>query len=164
MNKSCFLLQQFQDGTENQRQTQTRGGDNNLKPPSSTARPSFSKKHRLPKNTNCHCCDNCPSKHPCAFGGLRCALGRLEISWKWNIPAQTSWAFPLSGGFNPNKLPWTPVEALSRDLLPCSASWAAPKSSSSHKPNDSPHFYKHIHVCCQTHELLFSRLLQESNQ
>lgn len=122
--------------------------------------PIFHSKVQFFQELQLHCRDNCPSKHSCAFWGPRCA----PVTCTCTGEVGNSWVFPLSIGFNPNKLPSTSVVALSRDLLPCSASWAVLWSSSSHKPNDSPHFYKHIHVCCQTHELLFCRLLQESNQ
>lgn len=99
-----------------------------------------------------------------AVQGLRCAALMCTLTPVPQLAKlQMSWAFLLSIGFNTDMLPLTSIKPLSRNMLPRSASWFVFKWSSSHKPNDSLQFYKHIHVCCQTHELVFCRLLQESN-
>lgn len=99
-----------------------------------------------------------------AVQGLKCAALMCTLTpVPQLVKLQTSWAFLLSIGFNTDMLPLTSIKPLSRNMLPHSASWFVFKWSSSHKPNDSLQFYKHIHVCCQTHELVFCRLLQESN-
>lgn len=95
-----------------------------------------------------------------AVWGLKCATLTSVPQLPW---LQVSWAFLLSIGFHTDILPLTSIKPLSHNMLPHSASWFVFKWSSSHKPNDSLQFYKHIHVCCQTHELVFCRLLQESS-
>lgn len=124
-----------------------------------TVRSSF------PRKTHVYWCYNCPSlsKHPC-LGPQMCHFIVYINPWAIAGEVANDLGLPLlSIGPNTDILPLTSIKPLSHNMLPCSASWFVFKWSSSHKSNDSLQFYKHIHVCCQTHELVFCRLLQESN-